>query len=250
MRAPSDKPQAVLPKHWWRLKRSLSRRWREWRLPRGFERLGTRYGGWWLFAPAISPQPLLVDCGLGNDISFTVEFLQRFGGRVIGIDPNPAALGYARANCPAGMEVRDAAFWKEAGRELRFHLPGPSEQLPHGADGVSGSLLASHAYARGATRMVRTTSLVEVLASAERHECDVLKLDIEGAEYEVLEALCSSGDIHRVRQLLVEFHHQWTDHSFEESLDAVTRLEANGFKLRHWEDRNCTFLRRDAAHAS
>jgi FkbM family methyltransferase len=250
MRAPSPKPEAFLPKQWWRLKRSLGRRWREWQLPKGYERLGTRYGGWWLFAPAIGRDPLLVDCGLGNDISFAAAFLQRFGGRVIGVDPNPAAIEYSRAHCPDGMEIRDAAFWTEAGSELCFHLPRPLEQLPRGADGVSGSLLASHSYADGTTRAVRTTSLAEVLSGAGRLECDVLKLDIEGAEYEVLEALCGSGDIRRTRQLLVEFHHHCTDYTFQDSLDGAGRIEASGFKLRHSEDRNCVFLRRDLDNAA
>lgn len=240
------KPEGRLALHWWRLKRSLGRRWREWRLPRGFERLGTRYGGWWIFAPAIGTDPLLVDCGLGKDISFPVAFLQRFGGRAIGIDPNPVALEYSRAHAPKGMEVRAQAFWHEAGRELQFHMPRPAELLPEGADGVSGSLLASHSYAGGAALAVRTTSLGEILAAAGREECDVLKLDIEGAEYDVLEALCRSGEIRRARQLLVEFHHGWTERTLQDTRDAIARVQASGFELSHTEDRNAAFLRRDA----
>ncbi len=243
MKAPSSKPEAALPKHWWRLKRSLGRRWREWRLPRGFERLGTRYGGWWLFAPAIGRDPLLVDCGLGKDVSFPAAFLQRFGGQVIGIDPNPAALDYSRTHCPEGMEVRDAAFWSEAGGELRFHLPRPPEQLPQGADGVSGSLLASHSYASETTLAVRTTSLGEVLTTARRNECEVLKLDIEGAEYDVLDALCASGEIRRVGQLLVEFHHHCTERTLTDTQERIAQVQASGFTLQHTEDRNCMFLR-------
>ena len=69
-------------KHWNRLKRSLSRRWREWRLPAGYARLGTRYGGWWINTRRIGREPLLIDCGLGVDISFPVAFLERFPGVV------------------------------------------------------------------------------------------------------------------------------------------------------------------------
>src|SRR5690606_96744 len=170
-RVESPKPDALLPKPWWRLQRGLGGRWREGRLPRGFERLGTRYGGWWLYAPAVTREPLLIDCGLGVDISFPKAFLERFGGRAIGIDPNPAALEYCRTKRPAAMDIRDAAFWKEAGATVTFHLPREPEQLPKGADGVSGSLLASHSYTGSETRSVRTTSLRELLASARRAEC-------------------------------------------------------------------------------
>ena len=250
MRVATEKPEGGLALHWWRLQRSVGRRWREWRLPRGFERLGTRYGGWWLYAPALEKPPLLIDCGLGKDISFPKAFLERFGGRAIGIDPNPEALEYSRAHCPPGMEVRDAALWSEAGNEISFYMPRPLAELPKGADGVSGSLLASHSYAGQDKRTVRTTSLGEILSQAGREECDVLKLDIEGAEYAVLEAICRDGSVRRVRELLVEFHHHCTDATFDDTLQAVRRVEENGFRLCHAEDRNAMFLRRDLEHAA
>mgnify|MGYP001567558931 CR=1 FL=1 len=245
MSATNEAPRGFLPRHWWRLKRSLGRRWREWRLPSGFQRLGTRYGGWWLFTPAISTDAFLVDCGLGRDISFPTAFLGRFGGRVIGVDPNPTAIEYCRRHCPEGMEIRAQAMWAEAGITMSFHLPRPAAQLPRGADGVSGSLLASHSYAGESVLPVCTTSVAEILASAGRLECDVLKLDIEGAEYRVLDALCSSGEIRRARQVLVEFHHDHTDHPLQDTLDRVAKLESGGFRLAHVENRNYTFLRRD-----
>jgi FkbM family methyltransferase len=243
VRQTSDKPAGGFALHWWRLERSVGRRWREWRLPRGFERLGTRYGGWWIYAPAVGDNPLLVDCGLGNDISFPVAFLQRFGGQVVGVDPNPAALAYVAGRRPEAMQVRPAAFWSEAGRELSFHLPRPLAELPQGADGVSGSLLGSHSYAGTSTLAVRTTSLGEILAQAERTECDVLKLDIEGAEYDVLAALCQNGEIRRTRQLLVEYHHHCTDRTLADTESSIARVEAAGFRVAHTEDRNCVFLR-------
>jgi FkbM family methyltransferase len=245
MRVADPKPQAALPRHWWRLKRSLGRRWREWRLPRGFERLGTKYGGWWLFAPAVGREPLLVDCGLGVDISFPRAFLKRFGGSVFGIDPNPAALEYARAHCPPGMEVHAGAFWTRGGEELEFHLPRPLAELPTGADGVSGSLLPSHRYTGAARLKVRTLSLADVLARTGRQECDVLKLDIEGAEYDVLDALCAGGEMRRVRQLMVEFHHHCTERTLEDTVACIAAVEARGFALMHTEDRNCVLLRKD-----
>jgi FkbM family methyltransferase len=243
MRPAEPKPQGLLPLHWWRLKRSEGRRWREWRLPAGFERLGTKYGGWWIYAPAVRANPLLVDCGLGTDISFPAAFLERFGGRVVGVDPNPAALEYARAHLPPGMQVRAAAFWSQAGRELTFHLPRALAELPEGADGVSGSLLSTHGYAGKDTLAVRTTSLAEILKGSGCEDCDILKLDIEGAEYEVLEAYCASGDVRRARQLLVEFHHHCTDRTLDDTRRCIARIEASGFSLQHTEDRNCVFLR-------
>ena len=233
-----------LSKHWNRLKRSLGRRWREWRLPRGYQRLGTRYGGWWIDVKLIGREPLLIDCGLGADISFPTAFLERFGGRVIGVDPNPASLAYCRQHCPPAMEVRANAFWTTAGETMTFHLPRTPDQLPKGADGVSGSLLDSHEYVSGGqTLTVTTTSLRDLLAATNRHECDVLKLDVEGAEYEILADLCRSGEIRRARQLLVEFHHRVTGHALEDTTATARAVEDAGFRLIHVEGRNYIFRR-------
>jgi len=229
-----------------RLRQSLTRRWREWRLPAGYVRLGTRYGGWWIDGRALTPTPVLIDCGLGRDISFPEAFLTRFGGRVIGIDPSPASVEHCRRRCPAGMEIWDKAFWTRAGETLTFHLPRVETQLPLGADGISGSLVDSHAYVGGGERLsVTTTALGEVLARASRQECDVLKLDIEGAEYDVLADLCTRGEIARVRQLLVEFHHRATHHTSAETEATVARVERAGFRLMHVEGRNYIFRRAD-----
>ena len=235
-------------KHWNRLKRSLGRRWKEWRLPRGYERLGTRYGGWWLDARVVGPQPLLIDCGLGEDISFPAAFLQRFAGaRVIGVDPNPRSLAYCRARCPSGMEILANAFWTTAGETIVFHLPRGQDKLPKGADGVSGSLDPSHEYVEGGERIeTLTVDLDSLLARAGRTDCDVLKLDIEGAEYALLEALVANGRIQAARQVLVEFHHGVTGHSVADTQRIVSRLGATGHRLMHIEGRNYIF-RREAA---
>lgn len=235
-------------KHWRRLKRSLGRRFREWRLPRAYERLGTRYGGWWLDTTLLGSAPLLIDCGLGEDISFPTAFLERFGGQVIGVEPNPRSLAYCREHRPPGMEILPQAFWMKAGEQLSFHLPRHQDQLPKGADGVSGSLVNSHEYvAGGEVLSVTTTTLAELLKEVGRDECDVLKVDIEGAEYEVLADLCRSGDIRRCRQLLIEFHHGVTHHGLHETAATSQAIQAAGFDLVHTEGRNYIFRRHDRA---
>ncbi|HEV8058507.1 MAG TPA: FkbM family methyltransferase, partial [Gemmataceae bacterium] len=55
---------------------------------------------------------------------------------------------------------------------------------------------------------------------------DLLKLDIEGAEYAVLDRLCETGAIERVRRLVCEFH-VWRD-STDDLLRTLTHLRAGG----------------------
>ena len=71
----------------------------------------------------------------------------------------------------------------------------------------------------------------------------MLKLDIEGAEYALLEALIDSGRIHATRQVLVEFHHGVTRHTPDDTRQIVDRLAAAGHRLVHTEGRNYIFRR-------
>ena len=58
---------------------------------------------------------------------------------------------------------------------------------------------------------------------------DMLKIDVEGAEYEVLEQLLASG--HRPAQLLVEFHHRFADIGKARTADMLGRLRDAGYLL-------------------
>ncbi len=60
--------------------------------------------------------------------------------------------------------------------------------------------------ARGETVAIQITDIVDALRSSGVSEIAVLKLNIEGAEYELLERLLESREISRVRNLQVQFH--------------------------------------------
>jgi len=58
---------------------------------------------------------------------------------------------------------------------------------------------------------------------------DLLKLDVEGAEFAVLDRLCETGTIRRVRHLICEFH-VWRDKTGD-LLRTLAKLRANGLEL-------------------
>ena len=58
---------------------------------------------------------------------------------------------------------------------------------------------------------------------------EVLKMDIEGGEYAVIESLCRGAV--RPTQILVEFHHHFPGITRRQSLDAVEALRAIGYSI-------------------
>jgi hypothetical protein len=69
-------------------------------------------------------------------------------------------------------------------------------------------------------------------------------MDIEGAEYGVLEDCLSTGL--RIDQLLVEFHHRWDFVGLAETRRAISLLRRSGYLIAHVSPNGCeyAFLRR------
>ena len=54
-------------------------------------------------------------------------------------------------------------------------------------------------------------------------------MDIEGAEYEVLDGLLSSPVL--PKQLLVEFHHRFVEDGLQRTYDLIERLRGAGYRI-------------------
>jgi FkbM family methyltransferase len=82
-----------------------------------------------------------------------------------------------------------------------------------GQRGIAVGESPTHSLVAGATsRTVRTvscTTLHEILTSQKLETVDVLKMNCEGAEYEIFES-CSADDFERIRNIRLEYH-DWGD---------------------------------------
>jgi hypothetical protein len=78
----------------------------------------------------------------------------------------------------------------------------------------------------------RLTALLDRLG---HNRIDVLKIDIEGGEYVVIDDLLSGGIA--VKQLLVEFHHHFPGVGIAKTLKAVRDLQKAGYRIFHISER-------------
>ena len=141
-------------------------------------RLGSRYGGWVVPEGMLSSGSICYCAGVGEDISFDLAIIERFGVTVYAMDPTPRASTYVDMYAP-----RDAKFhfipeglWS-ADTTLRFYSPVNPDDVSHSAVNLQGT----DTYFEASVRSI--TSLMEDFG----HErIDLLKIDIEGSEYEVI----------------------------------------------------------------
>ena len=146
---------------------------------------------------ALSPRPRILDCGANIGVA-TLYFKARYPeARVVAFEPDPGVFRLLAENVArngvAGVELVQAALAREEG-VLAFH-----------ADGRYGSSLAGAARgaspAGGSLEQVRAVRLRAFLDEP----ADFAKLNVEGAEWDVLD---DCGDrLRMIRELVVEYHH-------------------------------------------
>ena len=194
-----------------------------------------RHGDWFVCPAGLTASSIVYSLGIGRDVSFDLSMIVRFGVDVHAFDPTPSALEWLRHQTFPGqfrmMEFGVAGFDGEA----EFSPPEDAGNPSFGYRGRSSE-------GKGAVicQVRRLASLMQML---DHSEIDLLKMDIEGAEYEVIEDLVSSGV--RVNQLLVEFHHRKPGMGAGKTRQAVAQLRRVGFELFHMSSsgREMAFIR-------
>jgi len=76
---------------------------------------------------------------------------------------------------------------------------------------------------------VKVESLSTIMQRLGHKEIDLLKMDIEGAEYKVIDDLIK--DKLPIRQIAVEFHHRFREFGILKTRQYVKKLRNTGFRL-------------------
>lgn len=178
------------------------------------ERFGSVYGGWDVVESYINASSVVYSFGIGEDASFDIALIQRFGMTVHAFDPTPKSLAWVRQqNMPPQFVVHEYGLADFDG-EASF---APPEDPAH----VSHTILLRPQTQARAIR-VPMKRLVTVMKELGHARVDLLKMDIEGAEYAVIDDLCASNI--RPRQLLIEFHHRFPGIGAAKSQAAIAKL--------------------------
>jgi FkbM family methyltransferase len=196
---------------------------------------GSQKFGWTICPDGLSSRSIAYSFGVGRNISFELSLIRRFGLQVYAFDPTPEVVRWLRA--------------RDLPEEFRFHPYGLSDfdgeagfdPNPNPAE-VSHRLMAP-AEASPHSVLLPVRRLLTILAEREHDHIDILKMDIEGAEYAVIQDLARSPV--PIGQILVEFHHRFPGLGRNATRQAIDRLESLGFRPFAVTPggRECSFIR-------
>lgn len=200
------------------------------------EYFGGPINGWGICANSLHSGSIVYSCGVGADTTFDEAIIDRFGCTVFGFDPTPGAAEHVKhrkidrfrlVTYGIGGTTRDETFY-----------------MPKVAEHVSGSVMRSdHLADEGYP--VQLKCIKEIMTELGHQRVDVLKLDIEGTEYEVVDHMVQEKLGDRIDQLLIEFHHRFSSIGIQKTRDAMAQIRQMGF-LRAWTSDNgteCLFIK-------
>jgi FkbM family methyltransferase len=180
--------------------------------------LGEGAGSWAVWPDRLGSDSVVYSFGVGRDISFEQAMITRYGLTVHAFDPTPLALDWIKSQqLPEHFHLHELGIAAYDGY-ARFQPPikpkFESFSMVRGS-GLGAPIDAPVRRFRTLTNMLGHTRV------------DVLKMDIEGAEYAVLRDIVSSGVA--IGQLLVEFHHRWKEVGAGQTRQAIKDLASAGF---------------------
>lgn len=168
----------------------------------------------------IAARDIVVDIGAHIGVFAVRAARLAHGGRVYAYEAyskNYALLAENRQlNGLDNLHIDNRAVSGRRG-EMNFYVPGDN--------GALGSFLQE---TDSPMEVVQATTLADIIAEHDLEQIDYLKVDVEGAEYDIL-SNCSQETLAKVRCVVMEYHEFVGD--TRTHLDLVDLLSSHGFSI-------------------
>lgn len=223
-------------------------------------RLGTMYGGWVIPANFLNAQSICYLAGAGEDISFDVLIADQYNAQCFIFDPTPRAKIHfdtfqEKSRKGEAMPINNSAteFYqidKNRLKLLQFHEIG----LWNNAEKIKFFVPKNEAFvSHSIVNLQQTDNYIEVevdrlsniMKSLGHAKLDLLKLDIEGAEYTVLDTIME--DNLEIQILCVEFEDTIDYQNKTKIKKALKQLKEMDYVMVSMDSMfNGTFIKRTA----
>lgn len=177
----------------------------------------------WEIVDRANDDMFVVAAGVGHSITFELDLARRYNAEIILLDPSPTGI-----NTVSKLDI--------SGTRIRFLEKGlAAEDGTHFFDPPQDTREGSYSIAGGQTKdgiQFECTSLNTLMRQYGRRRLDILKMDIEGFEYEVIQNLLK--DRLSVDQLCVEIHvrnSSGVTYSIWDAVRLLSRLYFAGYRV-------------------
>jgi FkbM family methyltransferase len=194
------------------------------------QRVGDQHSGWFIH---LTVPPRVAYCaGVGKDMSFELELAKITPRPILVFDPSPTGIKTIAANPTHNLQFFPVGLATHTGK-LEFSVPtrpteGSYSVVQRGVDVV----------------FFDCYDLPTIMSRNGDSSIDLLKMDIEGFEYDIIHQFLDRQI--PVRQLCVEFH-DWLKPG--QTRKTIVRLYRSGYRIIHKHRFEYTFLLNEARYA-
>jgi len=185
------------------------------------KRYGSAYGGWDVIGDSLGPDSVVYSCGVGEDASFDIELINEFDLEIYAFDPTPRSILWVKQQNFSCKFIMYEYGIADFNGDAKFTPPTNPNHVSH--------TMLECPQSEDSAIVVPMKRLETIMHELGHTDIDILKLDIEGAEYSVINDL-HDGNI-RPKQILVEFHHRFDNVGIAQTQQAIRQLKSIGYKL-------------------
>lgn len=166
--------------------------------------------------------PIVYSFGIGEDASFDLEMIKRYGAKVYAFDPTPKSIEWvSKQNWPKSFHFFPYGLSKKDGIE-RFYLPKNTSF-------VSGSIsVESNNIDRENAVDVPMKNIRSIIEEMGHTYIDVLKMDIEGTEFDVLDDILA---LNCIGQICAEIHYFFYQDGKRRLSNFIKTMNNSGYML-------------------
>lgn len=185
------------------------------------QRFGADHGGWDVVTSNIDMQSIVYSLGVGENASFDKALIEKYNLIIHAFDPTPNSIKWVKRQGFSKNFIMHEYGIAAVDENISFYPPEKA--------GYTSYTILDRPSAKANAISVPVKRLSTVMKELGHDHIDILKMDIEGAEYEVINDIFKS-DI-RPQQILVEFHHRFPNVGIKKTKEAIDRLRSMQYKL-------------------
>lgn len=174
--------------------------------------------GFYVDTNKLSSSSIIYSFGVGEDISFDLQLINEFNCQIFAFDPTPKSIEFVSKNRIDNFNFYPFGLLNYDGN-VTFYMPENSNNVS----------CTTFATSSGKKISVPVKKFETIIKSLNHKKIALLKLDIEGSEYDVLNDILNSKV--EIAQILIEFHHRFKQIGFEKTKYAIKTLNQYGYKI-------------------
>ncbi len=181
-----------------------------------------KYGGWFVDLKDLNKKSIVYSFGIGEDISFDLDLIKKINCKIYAFDPTPKSLEWLKS-----QKLPENFNYFKYG--IAHYNGGMDFFPPENENYVSHTPIKINNNGNKKPIEVPVYKIKSIMKKFGHNKIDLLKMDIEGGEYKVLENILE--DKININQILVEFHHRFPQISAKKTKEAIGKLNRNGYKI-------------------